>query len=318
MYIFEDDIVGHDFLVELRKAAERGLKVVVILDILGGLGLVGSKTIKDLYQAGAEVLFYSFLLRRTHRKVLIIDEKMAFVGGVNIKKSFASWKDLQIRVSGRVVRHVVYSFVRIYVECGGKDAAIIQEIPKKSVLRITKSWFVERGIGKRGELMNEYYKKRIDAASKSIVIVTPYLLPPRWLLAHIHQALIRGVVVEILMPHATDHRFANRLNRSYASFLTSLGVRCYFASGTMNHAKAMLIDDKEGIIGSQNMDILSFGLNTEAGVFFDDVKIVKNLEEIIYEWKAGSEIFVYGDKKFHWYDIALAFTLRVSGLLPLW
>ncbi len=316
MYIFEDDVIGRSFLDELEKATLRGLKVIVVLDSVGSYWL-RSKSIDRLRQAGAEVLFYSFFWRRTHRKILIIDEKTAYIGGVNIKKHFSSWKDLQIRVTGRVVRHMVNSFARVYVECGGKDNSL-SGISRQNLFRRAKLWFVERGVGRKRELLKKYYQVRMDGAKRSIVLVTPYLLPPRWLIAHLHQALLRGVSVEILLPDATDHRLANRLNRSYASFLVGLGARCYFSPGTMNHAKAMVIDNKEGLIGSQNLDFLSFDFNIEAGVFFSDPKIVQSLSRIVEKWKIGAELFDQGSSNFHWYDIVLAFMLRLFGLLPLW
>jgi cardiolipin synthase len=316
MYIFEDDIVGNSFLVELKNAVERGLRVIIILDMLGSREL-DSGAVEQLRAAGVEVLFYSFFFRRTHRKILIIDERIAFVGGVNIKKHFAPWKDLQIRFVGKAVRHVVRSFARVYSECGGKDTSLVSK-SKQSVFRRTKLWFVERGVGRRQEHLREYYEKRIDRANESIILVTPYLLPPRWLIASLHQAILRGVRVDLLLPNATDHRLANRLNRSFASFLVNLGVRCYFSSGVMNHAKAMIIDEKEGMIGSQNLDFLSFDFNIEAGIFFNDKKMVQDLLNIINDWKSGAELFDHNYKRFYWYDVVLAFMLRFSGLLPLW
>ncbi len=316
MYIFEDDVVGNNFLSDMVNAALKDIKVVIILDVVASHAL-SSNAIEKLRGAGAEVLFYSFLLRRTHRKILIIDEKTAYVGGVNIKKTFASWKDLQIRVTGRVVKHIVRSFARVYAECGGKDATLANT-SKQSVFLRAKLWFIERGVGRREKYLRNYYEKRIDNAKHSIIFITPYLLPPRWFIAHIHQALIRGVKIEILMPNASDHFASNRLNRSFSSFLTELGAQCYFAPGTMNHSKALLIDDQEGMIGSQNLDFFSFSFNTEAGIFFSEQKTVKALAKIINEWKTGAELFEKNTAKFHWYDIVLAFLLRLLGFLPFW
>ncbi len=317
MYFLEDDVAGNSFLAELQKAADRGLKVIVILDMRSSHRLYNSDAISNLRKAGAEILFFSFFLRRLHRKILIIDEKTTFIGGVNIKKDFASWRDLQIRVTGRVVPHIVSSFARTYKECGGKESSLIGK-NKQSVFRRAKMWFLERGIGKKTESFKKHYIQRIDHAQSSITIVTPYMLPPRWFIAHLHQALLRGVIVEIMMPVATDHAFANSLNRSYASFLTRLGVRCYFSPGAMNHSKAMLIDGREGLIGSQNMDILSFDFNAEAGIFFNDPKIVKDLSKIIEKWKSGARLSGYGLENLYWFDVVFAFTLRLFGFLPLW
>ena len=84
----------------------------------------------------------------------------------------------------------------------------------------------------------------------------------------------------------------------------------------MNHAKAMLIDDKEGVIGSQNLDILSFNINLEAGVFFEDPKMVADLSRIIEQWKRESTPFDGEGVKFRWYDVPVAFLLRLLGFIP--
>ena len=324
MYMFDNDTPKYDFLSALENKAKSGVSVVIILDMLGSRTL-NEAVISRLRAAGAEVLFFSSWLRRTHKKMLIVDERVAFVGGVNIKKYLAFWKDLQIRVTGRAVRNIVGSFATMYHQCGGQDEHL-KNIDYISPIRKTRLWFVERGIGKHQHNLRKYYMEHIDAAEKRIVIVTPYLLPPRWLTAHIHQALLRGVSVEILLPEASDHRSANILNRSFASFFSSLGAKCLFAPG-MNHAKAMLIDDKSAIIGSQNLDFISFEWNMEAGVFFDDPRTVKRLADIINEWKKDARVFGMADTTngarigksgLHWYHFVGTFLLRIFGLLPLW
>lgn len=315
MYIFENDTEGYNFLGELENSARRGVRVIVILDVLGSWTLA-KEVIEKLRTAGVEVLFYSFFLRRTHRKILIVDKKVAFVGGVNIGRRYAFWKDLQVRVSGRVVEPVVRSFARVYRDCGGKDD-ILPDIGRRSLIYKTKLWFLERGVGRREYLLRKYYEQRISQAKGSIIIVTPYLLPPRWLLAHLHQAVIRGVSLQILMPKASDHRLANEVNRSFATFFSKLGAKCFFMPG-MNHAKTMLIDEREGMIGSQNLDRLSFDWNIEAGIFFSELKMVEDLKKIINGWKNEAVLFDPSKTKFHWYDIPIAFLLRLFGFLPLW
>jgi cardiolipin synthase len=315
MYIFDDDVTGQTFIRELIMASKRGVKVIMILDVFGSHS-ISNHSIDQLTSSGVEVLRYSFWFRRTHRKVLIVDEKIAFIGGVNIRKHFASWRDLQIRVTGKVVKSAIRSFTRIYAECGGKDNSLnIKQ--RKSIFKRTRQWFIERGIGRKSHLLKSYYESRIGNAKQSIILITPYLLPPRWFVAHLHQAVLRNVNVTILMPSASDHRLANRLNRSYASFLSGLGIKCYFSPGTMNHAKAMLIDGVEGVIGSQNLDLLSFEVNVEAGIFFTDKKTIHDLEKIIHKWMSESILFNPTSKDFHWYDVFGAYILRFFGLLPL-
>jgi cardiolipin synthase len=313
MYIVSDDAAGRSFLAELENAAKRGVKVIALLDTIGSIGL-DTDDIQELRAAGAEVLFCSFFFRRMHRKILIVDESVAFVGGVNVGKSYAKWKDLQIRLTGNIVHSMIRSFDRVYKSCGGKSDILAGY--KVSRFKKARLWLVDHGIGKKTEQFKKYYEARINGARESIILVTPYLLPPRWFMACLHQALIRGVKVEIILPQQTDYAVINSINYSFASFLTERGATCYLMPG-MNHAKAMLVDRREGIIGSQNLDRLSFNWNMEAGVFFHEPTMVKNLESIVSEWKAGSVIFNQGKTRLRWYDYPMAFILRLFGILPL-
>jgi cardiolipin synthase len=148
------------------------------------------------------------------------------------------------------------------------------------------------------------------AAKTSVQIVTPYLLPPRWLIALLDQAIHRGIIVEFLVPEDTDYKLVNKVNYLYACLLTGLGVKFYMMP-RMNHAKIMLIDAEEGVIGSQNMDILSFNLNMEVGVFFRQKNLVSNLSRIIEHWKKESTLFESPGKKIKLSDRFLMMILKL-------
>lgn len=314
MYILGRDTAGNDFFKVLEEAARRGVRVIAILDIFGSM-MVDSDKVKALREAGAEVVYASFWFQRMHRKVLIVDESVAYTGGVNIARRFTVWKDLMIRVTGPVVAHMIRSFARTYHSCGGKDELFQKSIKIETNGKKGEVRFIEHGQGKRRSMFRTYYEARMRKAKSSIVLVTPYFFPPRWFIASMHQAIIRGVQIDILLPGAADHPFANGVNRAYASFLTELGAKLYFSPG-MNHAKAMLIDGREGVIGSQNLDVLSFNVNLEAGVFFDDPKMVADLLRIIEQWKKEAKPFDGTGIKFRWYDIPVAFLLRLLGFIP--
>lgn len=314
MYILGKDAAGDDFFKALEAAARRNVRVIIILDIFGSM-MVDSEKVKSLREAGAEVVYASFWFQRMHRKVLIVDEKVAYTGGVNIARRFTVWKDLMIRVTGPVVSHMIRAFARTYHSCGGADELFQKQAKAGANQKKREMRFIEHGEGKRSRMFRTYYEGEMRKAKSSIVLVTPYFFPPRWFIASMHQAIIRGVHIDILLPSASDHPFANGVNRAYASFLTELGARLYFSPG-MNHAKAMLIDNREGVIGSQNLDVLSFNINLEAGVFFDNPKIVADLARIIEGWKKEAQPFDATGIKFRWYDIPVAFLLRLFGFIP--
>ncbi len=307
MYIFLDDTRNtHNFLGLLKDKARAGLEVIVIADAYGSSELKSS-SVKELREAGVEFIYFSHWVRRTHRKILIIDNKIAFLGGVNIKEKIRYWHDLQIKLEGRIVRPVIKSFARGYRKAGGKRQSILK-FYNLSLTKKLKSWITDNFAStNKAYHLNNYYRERINKAQRLIQIVTPYLLPPRWLLAILDDACRRGVRVEVIIPNDTDVKKLNKVNYLNACRMTSFGVKFYLIP-LMNHAKIMLIDDSEGVIGSQNIDILSFNLNIEAGVFFRQKDLVHDLKHIIETWKNQSVTLEASGRKLRWYDkILIAF-----------
>ncbi len=307
MYIFESNTVGYDFLSELIHKSESGVRVIVILDAIGSFGLATAE-IERLRASGAEVLFFSYWFKRTHRKILIVDEYTVFLGGVNISGKHAPWKDLQMRLTGKnVSRFALRTFARMYRDCGGQEP-ILRERKRPAFLKQTRLWFIEHGVSGKKLTLKRYYEEHIDAAQRSIVLVTPYFIPHRWFIAHIHQAIIRGIHVEIVIPRHTDFMLIDRLNMHYLKLFSQLGATCYLAE-EMNHAKAMIIDGREGIVGSHNLDALSFDWNAEASVFFDDPHMVADLEKIILDWKSHAFTLRTEHYPTRWYDVLLGYLL---------
>ena len=308
MYILENDTTKYDFPSELMRKAREGVRVVMILDAFGSSRL-GDTLIDQLRIAGVEVLFFSYWFRRMHRKILIIDERVAFLGGVNIAHRFARWNDLQVRVSGRIVRHILRSFIRVYHECGGKNPAFLG-LARPPLVKKARLWFIEHGMGGKRYVLRKHYENHINNARKTVMIVSPYLLPHHWLITCIHRAVNRGVHVTIMVPRRTDYATVDRINYYYVDLFNKLGAHCLL-SDTMNHAKVMLIDGHIGTVGSQNLDALSFNWNAEAGVFFDNTKMVHDLDRIINVWADAAVSFTPTTPPPHWYDLAFALLLRI-------
>jgi cardiolipin synthase len=305
--------VGYDFLSVLERKATEGVRIIIILDAFGSFAME-SASIDRLRIAGVEVLFFSYWFRRTHRKILIVDERVAFVGGVNIGQGFARWRDLQMRISGKIVRHILRSFARVYHECGGKNVAL-EGITPAPLLRKTRLWFIEHGVGKKRHELRLHYEKHIDGAHRTVVLVTPHLIPPRWLITCLHRAIARKVNVAIIVPKQSIPQVINRINYYYVSLFAKLGATC-FLSDEMNHAKVMLIDDRLGTVGSQNLDTLSFEWNAEAGVFFDNARMIRDLRGIIQKWMEDAKPFAVATSPSHWYDVVLALCLRLFQATP--
>ncbi len=313
MYIFDGDTEGYDFLTELEHKARAGVRVFVILDALGSFRLA-THAIEKLRAAGAEVHFFSYWLRRTHRKMLIIDRHTVFLGGVNISGKFARWKDLQIAISGPAARVAARSFAHVYRECGGADPSLVY-FKKTKLIEKAQAWFYESGIRNRFFRLRRLYQKHINGAKHTIIIVTPYITPHPWLIALLHRAIMRKVAVTIIIPEHTESSTLDRINHYYAHQFEKIGVRVLLGE-EMNHAKAMLVDDRVGTIGSHNLDTLSFDWNVEAGIFFEDKEMVAELSRIIADWGAHSTKFDGGNYATKWYDILLVSFLRIFQRTP--
>lgn len=310
MYIFVDNTDRHNFFKLLEEKAGKGVKVKIIIDSFGSQEL-SQKTIAKLRGAGVELLFFSYWLRHTHKKILVVDETVAFLGGVNIHKLFQKWNDLQMRFTGPIVKSVIRSFAKSYQACGGKDPGILIYRNRKNIFKKTELWFLGHQQAGGSNLLQRHYKNRLERAKKSIIIVTPYFAPHRWLMGVLHQAVLRGVSVEILLPRHTDHWIFDRVNYFYISKFHNLGIKFYLQA-EMLHAKVMMIDGSEGMVGSQNMDPFSFNYNLEAGVFFRDGEMVDDLANIIKDWKRNSVIFAPEMYQRTWFDYLLAPIIRIA------
>ena len=310
MYILLGDTrKTHDFLGILKKKARAGLEVVVIADALGSSELP-AKIVQDLRDSGIEFIYFSHWFRRTHRKLLIIDKKIVFIGGVNIEEKIRDWRDIQIRLSGSVVKPFLKSFAYAYSMVGGKKESVLaySRLPMSQKI---KSWVTDNFPStNKIYYLNHYYQRKIVEAVSLIQIITPYLLPPRRLIALLDDACRRGVRVEIMIPENTGIKPLNKVNYLNACRLSALGVKVYVIPG-MNHAKVLLIDSEEGLIGSQNMDILSFNFNVEVGVFFRQKALVRDLSVIIDKWKGESREFMDAVDKIKIWDRILITILKI-------
>lgn len=308
MYIFVDDIEEFNFLKLLKEKAKSGVRVKIILDSFGSSDL-SKEGILSLREAGAEVIF----LHRTHRKILIVDEKTAFIGGVNFEQKMNKWIDLVIKIEGKLVKNITRSFAKTYVNSGGKDEAVII-LNRGVVLDKAKTWIIEHFPISNKFNLKRIYKKALRDSETSVLLISPYFTPKRWLMGAMHQAVLRGVRVEVLIPKVTDNFFVDRVNHFYIYKMSKLGVS-FFLESKMNHAKVLIVDKKEGMVGSNNLDYFSFEFNSEIGVFIKDIEVIRKLLKITNEWKSESVLFdpkLYNPK---WIDYILSPLIRLLFFL---
>lgn len=309
MYIFTADTQRtHDFISLLKEKAAEGLQIILIFDVFGSLGLANS-TVKELREVGIEVHFFRHIFYRTHKKILLIDGRIAFLGGVNITEHARDWKDLQVEVTGPIVAPIFGSFMRTYRLTGGNSKPV-GPLKNGSFKNKVKIWLLEN-MPVIGRKMNKkYYLSKINGAKESIVFVTPYFIPSRWMLGAMRHALSRNVKVIVYIPDNTDFALANNINKYYAGRVSQLGVTVYYTGG-MNHAKAALIDDNEGLVGSANIDELSFNIINEIGLFFTDENMVLQLKNIIAKWSDAAVLYDYKLHRLKWYQALLVPFIRL-------
>lgn len=312
MYIFVDDgPITKEFTTLIAEKARGGVQVRLVLDAFGSYE-ISKKLMGSLREAGVEILFFRRFFSRLHRKVVIVDEKVGFIGGVNIHERARKWNDILVRVEGKIIRSLMRSFARVYHSCGGTDAYLIH-YRKRAPFGRARIWLLEHLPALRKVGLRNAYKNAFLGAKKHITIVTPYFVPHRWLKELLSETLSRGIGIDILVPKETDLPWATKANYIYMRLFAEKGVRFHLLPH-MNHSKLLIVDDSLALVGSQNIDALSFDHNAESGVFFDDPKMVAELQEIISKWKADSTPFD-SNRPVTLYDRAFAFCVRCIDVL---
>ncbi len=303
-YILMDDTREHHFYDVLERKARSGVAVKIVIDSIGMFWAWPQRArAQQLERAGVEVLYFNRLIpwwnpvrmrnwwfTRNHRKVLIVDERVGFLGGVNVGHQYRRWLDLHVRLEGAIVAHLLRSFSRSYQICGGNDPAIL-DIGSRRRSRYwvgrAKAYYVAHAPG-GGSHLRRLYQKMFAGAKKSITIVTPYFMPHEWFLKSLEQAHARGVRVRVLLPK-NPGKFLSLANILYACQASRRGIDVRFSRNKgMNHSKAVLIDESEGMVGSTNIDANSIDNNFEANVVFRRRDMVERLSHIIRQWSRST------------------------------
>jgi cardiolipin synthase len=263
VYAFDREGVGSRFLAALAGAAQRGVEVKVIVDGWGSVGDSGPIT-RTLRAAGAKVRIYNPLLSiftgrawRNHRKILLVDDRVAFLGGINIGDEYMDvdeepgWADLALELRGDIC-----------AQLGAKlQAGAVQIV--SGPLQVLLSGF---GGGRR---LRHRYLEAIARAKQKVVLAHAYFLPDRRFIRALNRAAKRGVAVHLLMAGRSDVAFARAATmRLYRTFLKA-GVHIHEWMDSTLHAKAAVVDGKRLLVGSFNLDPLSL-VNLETLVDVED------------------------------------------------
>jgi cardiolipin synthase len=280
-YIWRDDEVGREFLGLLIAAADRGVKVKVLLDELGSFWLKESY-FRPLIDAGGEFSWchtlsplrnrYSFNLRN-HRKLQIIDKKSAFVGGMNFGREYlgldpecGDWGDVQIRVEGTVVEVLQQIFAEDWFFATGRDdlkpsTETIQTSPDATFAQVLRG-----GPDEEDHPMLRANMALVASANRRLWIATGYFVPGEVMQAALQVAVSRGVDVRLLVSIKSQHPLLVKAGRSFYDALLRQGIRIFEYGKGIEHSKYMVVDEEWASVGSSNFDERSMRLNFELSV----------------------------------------------------
>jgi cardiolipin synthase len=275
MYLVASSAIATRFIDALVRARARGVRTCVLFDGFGALRLRRADR-RRLTDGGVELRFFNPLrlrkgvanLLRDHRKLLLADGRVAYVGGAGLTQEFAPgvrggpWRDVMVEIKGSVVADWQHAFARTWRRCGAELAledppACLPE-PQGALGRLSLSEARQRSVLANGVL------RRIDSATARVWIMSAYFVPSRRFRKALRRAARRGVEVRLLLPGArTDHPWVRQAARRFYHKLLRSGVTIWEYQPRMLHAKVILCDDWVSI-GSSNLDRWSFRWNLEA------------------------------------------------------
>ncbi len=277
-YIWNSDDTGGRFLRVLADAARRGVIVRLLLDGVGSHGFTES-LLKDFIAAGGHFSWFQsldpkrnrfFLNLRNHRKLQVVDGRIAFVGGMNIGREYegldpalGQWRDVQVEAMGPVVHELQDVFADDWFFASGEKISAPAYFPECTGPSHCLAHVIPGGPDRRNEPISKSIVSLLNEATHRVWIATGYFVPDDVILAALELAASRGVDVRLLISEKNDHPWLVVVGRSYYGQLLAAGVRIFEYSVGINHAKVMLADDRWAMIGSANLDYRSMRLNFE-------------------------------------------------------
>ena len=283
-YIIRDDRIGHTIAEILIRKARAGLEVRVIYDAVGSWRL-SRKTLRRMHDAGVETAafepvrfpwFTTRVTHRNHRKIVVTDGKVAYLGGINIAKYYldgdymGKWRDEHLRVEGDAVADLQRLFIADWARVRGEYLDSRRYIAPHGIRRrlpIQLAWAEE---GPSRLTIADAFASAIVRAHRTVRISSPYFLPPAMLLDALRLAARGGVRVQVMIPSCSDSPFTDLISDSYIGDLLDAGVELYRYDNGFLHAKLLIVDEDTASVGTANMDYRSLFLHFECGVLLQN------------------------------------------------
>lgn len=285
-FIIKKDETSQRFFKLLQQKAEEGVTVRLMVDRLGGFRIdkslqtqLENSGIRFIFAAKPEFPFFIYKLnRRNHRKIVVIDGKIAYAGGYNIADEYASkdaemgdWRDYHLRFTGEIVEQLHAVFLDDWFLNTNEKLFPTENKEKGShALQILPTEY--------GEL-EEVLVKKFSEAKGEILLGSPYFIPPRTVMDALIQAVERGITVKLLCPLKSDHPFVKEGGIPFYEELYQAGGDVRFYDAGFYHTKVFIIDGNICDIGTSNLDLRSFYLNKEINVFFYDKAFIEEMRQ---------------------------------------
>jgi len=314
-YIYLEDTSGHKIAAALQRATHRGVACRLLVDAVGSRPFLRSELRRELAAAGVEVaaalpvrLWRLGLARldvRNHRKVALIDGRIAHTGSQNvadaafaIKPRFAPWVDVMVRIEGPVVRDLQALFL--------EDWFLAQSVPREESMESLESLEallaidpprVEGGVpvqvlgsgpNSQNEALEQLVQATLHTARQRVVLTTPYYVPDEGTSSALRTVASRGVDTTLVVPANNDSRLVAWASRSYYGELLAAGVAIHEFLGGLLHAKTLTVDGALALVMTANMDRRSFEINFELSLLVYDPGFARDLREVQESYVARS------------------------------
>ncbi len=293
-YIFRKGETADRFVEALAERGRAGVRVTLVLDAIGSLGVFGSAT-DSLREAGCRIEPYqpirwhrfSRLNNRTHRELLVVDGRIAFVGGAGVADWWAlptdgkpPWRDMMARIEGPVVSDVQGIAAENWLECCGEILTGSNTYKPRTRAGATPAFAIGSSPADRATVSRVLFQTLIESANRSVRISTPYFLPDKPFREAFARTVARGVDVRVVVPGPhTDQRWVRLASRRMYGQLLETGVRIFEYEPGMTHVKTLVVDDLWSAIGSTNLDNRSFEHNDEMNLAARDPSVAARLAQ---------------------------------------
>lgn len=293
-FIVADGVYLERLIAEFRRKTAEGVEIYMLCDDVGCAGVLSDYAKKRIKAAGVHFAvfhklfspFYFGLNFRDHRKIVVVDGKIGFVGGFNLiddcaneRKMEGVWKDSGVKITGEAVDSLSNIFMRQW------EFAVKKPLDPQKYLGLyepsenTARYAPYAGGPEITEpVCRNVYMQLINSAKERLYIMTPYLVPDSGIMRRLKERAKEGVDVRLILPGVPDYRYIYRVTTSNARRLKKAGVKICYSGGEFVHAKVML-SDGVAAVGSVNLDMRAFYQELDNGIVTDDGKVIAGVEE---------------------------------------